>query len=902
VSAALALRIRTATTTGAVNALLSEASPFTLAAEKAMLLEVALRRCSKLGRWTDVPRLLKVRLLLPADAPPVPGWCFVTSAKACQKLGQWQGALDVLRALDRQHDQAAANLDRSRSGALVAADRTACYNMALGCLVKSGQAGAAIDLWSAMPRRGVERDQVTWHTAMDACAKSARGDLALDLVASMAKDGGVAVTVQAMNGAIGALGRQSRWPEGLALLRKMQGPSAAEGILAADGAPLRADSYSFGAALDGCAKGGAWAEALQLLQNDMPTAQVPPTVRHYGACLAALGTAGRWHEASQLLESMEAAGVSPSLICVNSAVAACAKAGQWRAAVALVAGLEDGGRFPAATADGGADAFTFTSALSACAAACQSSSADQGKSSSADGAGAEAAAAGRALVGRMEQRGLVPTPHTLSAAVTCFGRSPGGLPDALAYFDRCTARRPTSGPWVVPDIVCFNSLLQACAHAGDASAAQKVLQRLTRESKRQRQSGRGNGRAVGAGHSPLVPDTRTLNAALKAFAGQWRLATSLLRRLPARYPSVRPDARSYAAAMGACGRGGKWREAVSLLRAMETGRLSRRTQRDGDEEDSDEDEDETAARATVAVPRPDEYCYAAALGALAEAKQWRLALAVLGRMQTGDASCRGGAVAADERCFNVAMAAAGNAGRWQEALLLLPQMLRAGVQPSVVSCQTALAALAKAGEWQRALVLLEVDFPGLGLVPDAKGVTSAMAALEAGGEWERAIALLRRMPGAPELGAVLPQGAGPAGPLFLGAVCDARAVEVCAVACARAGEAQRAKALLAAMGAAPSAQCVSAQCVSAQCVSAQCVSAVVASLGKHRHSSLPMRTPSDRPCWCNVPSERSGDMAGAATVLEIAMQRPGGLDLSGLAASQTLRRALPLGPETVKRL
>jgi pentatricopeptide repeat domain-containing protein 1 len=865
-----------------------------------MLLEVALRRCSKLGRWTDVPRLLKVRLLLPADAPPVPGWCFVTSAKACQKLGQWQGALDVLRALDRQHDQAAANLDRSSSGALVAADRTACYNIALGCLVQSGQAGAAIDLWAAMPRRGVERDQVTWHTAMDACAKTARGDLALDLVASMAKDGGVAVTVQAMNGAIGALGRQSRWPEGLALLRKMQRPSAAEGIPAADGAPLRADSYSFGAALDGCAKGGAWAEALQLLQNDMPTAQVPPTVRHYGACLAALGTAGRWHEASQLLESMDAAGMSPSLICVNSAVAACAKAGQWRAAVALVAGLEDGGRFPAATADGGADAFTFTSALSACAAACQRSSADQGvdgpaDDAPADGAGDEAAAAARALVGRMEQRGVVPTPHTLSAVVTCLGRSPGGLPDALAYFDRCTARRPTSGPWVVPDIVCFNSLLQACAHAGDASAAQKVLQRLTRESTRQRQSeraapGRGNGRAGGGRHSPLVPDTRTLNAALKAFAGQWRLATSVLRSLPARYPSVRPDARSYAAAIGACGRGGKWREAVSLLRAMETGTLSRRAQRDGDGGE-DEDEDETVARATVAVPRPDEYCYAAALGALAEAKQWRLALAVLGRMQTGDASRSGGAVAADERCFNVAMAAAGNAGRWQEALLLLPQMLRAGVQPSVVSCQTALAALARAGEWQRALVLLEVDFPALGLLPDAKGVTSAMAALEAGGEWERALALLRRMPGAPDLRAVLPQRAGPAGPLFLGAACDARAVEVCAAACARAGEAQRAKALLAAMGAAMGAA-----------PSAQCVSVVVAALGKHRHSSLPMRSPSDRPSRCNVPSERSGDTAGAATLLETAMQRPGGLDLSGLAASQTLRRALPLGPETVKRL
>ena len=166
------------------------------------------------------------------------------------------------------------------------------------------------------------------------------------------------------------------------------------------------------------------------------------------------------------------------------------------------------------------------------------------------------------------------------------------------------------------------------------------------------------------------------------------------------------------AAIDACGKSGRWEEALSLLREM-------------------------ASMPSDAM-RPDAFSFSSAISAQAKAPDgWRRALALLRAMRMHG-------LEPSRYCYNAAITVCGSGGEWRRALQLLSAMEdRPNPPPDVYSFNTAIAACGRAGQWVAALELLE-RATSLG-VCDVVTFSSAMGALRNSGRWEQALEVLGRM-------------------------------------------------------------------------------------------------------------------------------------------------------------
>ena len=164
------------------------------------------------------------------------------------------------------------------------------------------------------------------------------------------------------------------------------------------------------------------------------------------------------------------------------------------------------------------------------------------------------------------------------------------------------------------------------------------------------------------------------------------------------------------AAIDACGKSGRWEEALSLLRQM----------------------------ASMPSVSPDAFSFSSAIAAQAKAPDgWRRALALLRAMRMHG-------LEPSRYCYNAAITVCGSGGEWRRALQLLSDMEdRPNPPPDVYSFNTAIAACGRAGQWVAALELLE-RATSLG-VCDVVTFSSAMGALRNSGRWEQALEVLGRM-------------------------------------------------------------------------------------------------------------------------------------------------------------
>ena len=186
----------------------------------------------------------------------------------------------------------------------------------------------------------------------------------------------------------------------------------------------------------------------------------------------------------------------------------------------------------------------------------------------------------------------------------------------------------------------------------------------------------------------------------------WRAALAELRSLED------ANAVHFNAAIDACGKSGRWEEALSLLREM-------------------------ASMPSDAM-RPDAFSFSSAISAQAKAPDgWRRALALLRAMRMHG-------LEPSRYCYNAAITVCGSGGEWRRALQLLSAMEdRPNPPPDVFSFNTAIAACGRAGQWVAALELLE-RATSLG-VCDVVTFSSAMGALRNSGRWEQALEVLGRM-------------------------------------------------------------------------------------------------------------------------------------------------------------
>lgn len=289
---------------------------------------------------------------------------------------------------------------------------------------------------------------------------------------------------------------------------------------------------------------------------------------------------------------------------------------------------------------------------------------------------------------------------------------------------------------------------------------------------------RGRSRRVVATPPKPEPDIQTFNSVMSACGkvGHWRLVLQVMQAAQER--ELVPTRVTYNTAISACARGGEVDTALSLLKEMPTVLLT-----------------------------PDVFSYNSAIAACASHGLWECALSLLTEMELSED------VHPDEYSFSSAITACARARKWAPALKLLDAMKLEGIKPGRVVLNAAINACGDCGQWKRALGLLremqrktrgEGEADADAVLPDSVSFNSAMKACGEAGQWKQALSLLEEMEhssGYRQSGdygrgpsTALADGIDPRRPLLPSP--NAISYSTAIAACSRAGESERALALL----------------------------------------------------------------------------------------------------------
>lgn len=192
---------------------------------------------------------------------------------ACEAGGDWKGALRTLRELERPNE--------------------ACYNAAMGACARAGEWRRAVELLAEMKRGGKGSEG-------DEDGEEAAGRL--ERRRGGAKRGeGCGTEIQGEGSEMeDRAERENR--------REPKGPSGRQ-------------------------RRGKKGEGERRLENGSGGLVVRPSARSYTAALTACGRGGAWEEALELLDEMGGGSVSPDGVCYSAAINACAVSGAWQQVV-----------------------------------------------------------------------------------------------------------------------------------------------------------------------------------------------------------------------------------------------------------------------------------------------------------------------------------------------------------------------------------------------------------------------------------------------------------------------------------------------------------------------------------------------------------------------------------------
>ena len=221
------------------------------------------------------------------------------------------------------------------------------------------------------------------------------------------------------------------------------------------------------------------------------------------------------------------------------------------------------------------------------------------------------------------------------------------------------------------------------------------------------------GMARGPPRGPSAAEKEAGRAiAAHAKARRWRQALGVLRSLPEQ--GLTPNTVHYNAAINACGRGGKWSVALSLLDELNSG----------------------------GPLRPNEYTFTTTIAALHSAPPAVGASTALRMLE----QMHGLGLQPSTAAHNAAIRVLGAAGQSPRALDLLTEMKqRRQPPPDTITYNAAISALSESGDWALALRLLDEAEASPDAPPDVVTYTSCMTVLRSGGQWERALQMMSRM-------------------------------------------------------------------------------------------------------------------------------------------------------------
>jgi len=346
--------------------------------------------------------------------------------------------------------------------------------------------------------------------------------------------------VFAYGAALGVCGRARRASEALVLLESME----AKGI--------QPNAHCFNAALAACTRQPE--QALTLLRS-MPKRGVSPNLRSFNAVLAACaaGSPPRPLDALALLEEMQSMphNLAPDEFSLSNAISAFGKAGQWRQSLELLDAV------PKTVPGLQPNAYCYSAAIKGCMLGRQGRLARQ-------------------LLGVMKCKGVPPNLVCVNGALSASARC-GEWTEALDLLHSMT-----QSYGLEPDVYSYAAALDACDKAGQWEAALRLLASMRGSD----DSGGGSGDIIGGLNCSSLTGTGVSNGGSSSSVG------------------VRPNAHCYAAAIGACGRGGQWQKALELLDVV---------------------------KKATGLP-PNVVCWNVAASACRFAGEWQAAVALLNRM------------------------------------------------------------------------------------------------------------------------------------------------------------------------------------------------------------------------------------------------------------------------------
>ncbi|KAG5175893.1 hypothetical protein JKP88DRAFT_265646 [Tribonema minus] len=548
-------------------------------------------------------------------------------------------------------------------------------NMAINCYVRSGQWHKAIQAFNMMRGEwGVDPDAMSYGITMNAYAKAGLWEESLSLFDRMIDLGlghsnQLALTT-ALNTALGACFKAGRWAEAQQLHTRSIGLG------------IKSDAITYGTLMNTLAAGGQCAAALAVFDDmlalklqprlvacnyvltkfaehgagapavgfleAMQRARMKYTSVSYGAVISALYRQGDSRRLLQLFKEMvELYSLVPDRVTINEATTACKRIENWQALAEMtrsvwkVGGITDEDMLARIFGALGQAAYQHAVASMPILPRLRA-----GKTGLIKG-----------LIQDMEHRNMTVTTGCYTALITSLYKM-GRLNEALTALQSLRARGAPVG------VAAYTSVINGCKWTKDWALAMELYHEML----------------AAPTELNLAPNQFTYNALIGVltYSGRVDLAGEMFRRMAEEghaydvltFTSMILVALSvaiYGAAMGACWRAMRWREALELLREMEGG---------------------APVMDQGAPPKPNIVCYSAAITACERGGEWRKALHLLLRMINAG-------LEPDLPAYNAAISASAKCGEWQMALKLFDSMRKSGLRPDVISIGSAILACYK---------------------------------------------------------------------------------------------------------------------------------------------------------------------------------------------------------------
>ncbi|CAM9221077.1 unnamed protein product [Ectocarpus fasciculatus] len=458
----------------------------------------------------------------------------------CGRQGAWEDAVFLLRDAQR------VSSPGQRRGVDVVT-----FSAAVAACRDGGEWRQALALMEEMQAAGIKPDQIAYGTAVSACAMAGQWQKAVALLADMRRSK-LRPDVVAYSSAIKACGGEGRWEEALGLLKEMQESG------------VRPNLITYTGAMEACGRAGRWNNALGLLAEVRDRGLRPDTFT-LNAVMDALGRSGETEKALALLETMRPprprarpSSATPPGFLPSSAPPSAYDSGGVHSAATLSAGgvkssnsigrLKNGGG-GVSGGEGGrgggggggprADVFTWSAAMTACI--------EGGQWQKVAG-----------MLEEMRGDGVPPNVINYNLAIRALGQ--GG------DWERATGLlEEMKEAGVSPDDRTFNAAIEACGRGGCWERAVRLVDDMHTQG--------------------LVPDSLTYSIVIAACdrSGAWDVALMMLddareedeaekggnaRGGGGVKTKGKANVFSYTAAVSACGKAGRWEEAVGLLDLM----------------------------------------------------------------------------------------------------------------------------------------------------------------------------------------------------------------------------------------------------------------------------------------------------------------------------------------------